>query len=448
VTDAPDNRPIILGGGVAGITAAVELARAGMRPLLVESRPYLGGRMRSFIHTATGDEIDNGQHLLMGCYHATFRLLDLLGTRQLVALQPSLHVEFRDPDGTADILDTPAALPSPLNVLAGMMRLRRLSIAERATLLRVGLAVRRGYAGPRETVRDYLTRLGQSQRVQERLWDPMIIATLNTAPAEASAQLFVEIMRRAFLGKGTASHLGFARHGLSRLIEPAAGYITSAGGAVQTGTTILRIDRDERGYRIHLKDREPITTRQIIAALPSRALHSLVSHDSQLLTGLGIQTLPSSPIVSLYLWFDQPLDSVPPFCALLGTSVQWLFNRRRIAAETNDRFPGLLSCTISAATAEAQTSADAMIAIAERELRAAIPELGSARLLEGLVIKEKEATFLASPASEALRPATRTALPGFYLAGDWTATGLPATIEGAVQSGFEATAQLLGAGRW
>jgi predicted NAD/FAD-dependent oxidoreductase len=303
-----------------------------------------------------------------------------------------------------------------------------------------------GNAGPDETVRGYLTRLGQSRRVQERLWDPMIIATLNTSPAEASARLFVEIMRRAFLGKGTASQLGFASHGLSRLIEPAAGYIASAGGGVLTGRTILRIERDECGYRIHLKDHEPLNTRQIIAALPSRAIHSLVAHDSTMLEELGIRALPTSPIVSLYLWFDQPLDKVPSFCALLGTSVQWLFNRRRIAAERNDRFPGLLSCTISAATAEAQTSADAMIAIAERELRAAIPELGSARLLEGLVIKEKEATFLASPASEALRPSTRTALPGFYLAGDWTATGLPATIEGAVQSGFDAAAEMLNAG--
>jgi squalene-associated FAD-dependent desaturase len=441
---APSNdRPIILGGGVAGIAAAVELARTGQRPLLVESRPYLGGRMRSFIHTATGDEIDNGQHLMMGCYHATFRLLDLLGTRHHVTLQPSLRVEFRDTNGTADILDTPTGLPAPLNVLSGMMRLRRLSLAERAALLRVGMAVRMGYPESGETVRHYLTRLGQSQRVQERLWNPMIIATLNTSPTEASARLFVEIMRRAFLGKGTASQLGFARQGLSRLIEPAAGYITSHGGAVLTGASILRIDRDERSYRIHLKDREPIVARQIISALPSRALHSLVAHDSELLEGLAIRPLPTSPIVSLYLWFDQPLDTLPTFCALLGTSVQWLFNRRRIAAERNDSYPGLLSCTISAATAEAQTSADAMIAIAERELRAAVPELGSARLIEGLVIKEKEATFLASPASEALRPVARTALPGFYLAGDWTATGLPATIEGAAQSGFEAVSEMV-----
>jgi squalene-associated FAD-dependent desaturase len=445
VKASPD-RPLILGGGIAGIAAAVELARQGLRPILIESRPYLGGRMRSFTHAATGEEIDNGQHLMMGCYHSTFRLLEALGTRQLVELQPSLRVEFRDADGKVDLLRTSSSLPSPLNLFGGMLGLHGLSIGERLSLLRVGLAARAGKVRGEETVREYLNRLGQSQRAQQRLWDPIVIATLNTAPERASAGLFIEVMRRAFLGNAVDSQLGFARSGLSRLIDPAVDYIEQRKGSVLTGTPILGIERHGDHYRVLLKQGEPLIAGRIISALPPHALRSIIARDERLreLLPFSDRVIEYSPIVSLYLWFDRPLDNLPEFCALLGTNVQWMFNRRKIAHGSSARYPGLLSCTISAAAADAQRSADEIIAMAERELRAALPEIGGAKLLEGLVVKEKQATFAATPAAEIVRPGTVTPFSGLYLAGDWTATRLPATIEGGAQSGFEAARCLAG----
>lgn len=434
--------PIVLGGGMAGIAAAVELASRGLRPTLVESRPYLGGRARSFTHQGTGDEIDNGQHLMMGCYRATFKLLETLGTRHLVRLDRALRVEFRQADGRSDTLDAPTSLPAPLNVLAGMLRLRGIDAHEKRALVRLGIASKLARPDDGETVERYLDRLGQSRRLCERLWHPIVIATLNTSPDRASAALFVEVMRRAFLASGTSSQLAFPTCGLSRLIEPAASYIERRGGRVLTGMAVTGIERDATGYRLQIKDGESIDAPLLVAALPPRALAPLLSHD---LTDAvpDAASIGYAPIVSIYLWYDRPLQELPAFAALIGTQVQWMFNRRRLGSPINTRFPGLLSCTISAAFEEAATDGADVIAMADRELRGAFPEMNGARLLDALAVKEKHATFEATPAVAARRPAARTRHAGLYLAGDWTATGLPATIEGAVISGYAAAEMLM-----
>lgn len=433
--------PVVLGGGMAGVAAAMELARRGLRPTLLESRPYLGGRARSFEHT-TGDEIDNGQHLLMGCYRSTFRLLEMLGTRDLVQTQRSLRVEFRDADGRRDVLAAPR-LPAPLGVLVGMARMSALTIAERMALLRLGVALRLG--GPRgdETAADYLARHGQPARLRQRLWDPMIIATLNLPAERASALLFARVMRLAFLGRGEDSHLAFARCGLSKLLAPARAAIERRGGTVVTGAPALGIVAEHGGYTIFLKDRPPLRASALITAVPERALRQLLGSTELADRALGAMPhLEYSPIVSAYLWYDHPLERLPAFAAMIGTATQWMFNRRAIDGSSNARFPGLVTCTISAAAAESAIEGEAIAAIVDRELRAAFPEIGDARLVERLVVKEKHATFAATPAAERVRPQARTQAQHLYLAGDWTATGLPATIEGAVQSGFAAAAAL------
>jgi squalene-associated FAD-dependent desaturase len=467
-------QPIVIGAGVAGLAAAVELARAGLRPRLLEARPFVGGRVRSFVHAATGDEIDNGQHLLMGCYHQTFRLLELIGTRDLVSIQDRLRVDFRDADGSPDRLIAARSLPSPLDVLWGMLRLRRLSVRERLSLVRVARAAMR-HDGPDETVESLLTRLGQSRAARERLWDPIVIATLNTAPHQASALLFLEVMRRAFLGRGDDSRLAIPRVGLSGLLEPAVSYINDRGGSVELGASVVAIVSSGGRHVIRVKDHPDITTTRLVLAVPPRSAATLLEAQggTTRATTAADDPLELSPIVSLYLWYDRPLDDLPEITALLGTRVQWVFNRRRMMAQparddesrshAEDSRPsesraseshafesrtgatrlGLLSCTISAADAESAESAEQVIARADAELRGAFAELASARLVDALVVTEKHATFRATPSIGPLRPATHSGVAGLYLAGDWTATGLPATIEGAAQSGFDAAAALL-----
>jgi squalene-associated FAD-dependent desaturase len=424
---------------MAGIAAAVTLAERGARPILIESRPYIGGRTRSFIHAGSGDEIDNGQHLMMGCYRSTFALLEKLGTRDLVAVDRSLGVEFREPGGRRVSLNAPRILPSPLDVLAGMLAMKGIGIGERLALLRLGASVATRRPGSDETVAGYLARLGQSRRLRDRLWDPLAIATLNTPPEKASALLFVEVMRRAFLGRGDDSHLAFPTVGLSRLVDPARDHIERHGGTVITGAPVAAIERRDDAWLIRLKDGDPIIASKVISALPERALRRVIPLRSPLASILPpASSFGYSPIVSLYLWYDIPLPLLPRFAALIGTSVQWVFNRGRIAGERDAARGGLLSCTISAAFEESASESGNVAAMAGRELASAFPEMRGARLVDALVIKEKHATFAATPEAERHRPSPRIAHDGFLLAGDWTATGLPATIEGAVMSGVAA----------
>lgn len=438
------NKPIVLGGGIAGIAAAIRLAQAGMQPTLIESRPYLGGRLRSFIHPETGDEIDNGQHLLMGCYHSTLELLETIGTRQLVELQPTLSVQFRNPDGRSELFATSRWLPSRLGVVAGMLRLKQLSFAERLGLLQVGIATFTQQPKPNETATEYLRRLNQSPVACQRFWDPIIIATLNTPPEQAAASLFVRVMQLAFLGGRVDSQLGFVKRGLSALHAPAQTIIEQHGGRVIVGSPITGIEVQQGNhFVIQLKERESITASQIISALPHASLRNISSPAMLRQVPSLAQPMPVSPIVSLYLWFDSPLLQLPAFAAMIGTGVQWMFNKRRIVPTENARFPGLLSCTISAAVAESTLQINQLVTRAEQELRGAFPEIDGARLLAWQVIKEKQATFAATPATETQRPYTSTAIAGFYLAGDWVATGLPGTIEGGVQSGFAAADMMI-----
>ncbi len=439
------NQPVILGGGVAGIAAAVELAEAGAEPILIESRPYLGGRVRSFVHRETGDEIDNGRHLMMGSYRETFALLDRLGTRHLLAVQPALRVGFRHADGSTDLLAASSRLPSPLNVLLGMMGLRRLSLRERLGLIRVGLDAKGKGPGERETVADYLHRLGQSRTVCERLGNPLVIAVLNTVPERASARLFAEVMRLAFMGKGEDSRLVFPLVGLSRLLEPARDRIALKGGTVLTGCYASDVGRENGEWNVVLRDGRTFQTRGLLSALPWHEFAELFGKKVPERKDDPVLLSPPrhNPIISLYLWFDRSLNDLPEFGAMLGTRVEWVFNRRKISGESNERFPGLLECVISAADDLVGVENDRIAGIVEQELRGAFAGLRGTALLAVQVIKEKRATFEATPPVEAIRPVPGRFAEGLFVAGDWTGTGLPGTIEGAVLSGRLAAHALL-----
>ena len=426
---------------MAGIAAAMELVDLGTNPILVESRPYLGGRLRSFVHRETGDEIDNGRHLLMGCYHETFGMLKRLGTDNLVTLQKALRVEFRTTDDSNNLLSSPSWFPAPLSTLIGMLRLQQLSFAERWGLVRLGLHLKLSEPYNHETVEQYLNRLGQSKKTQERLWNPLVIATLNTRSEEASAQLFAAVMRLAFLSGGDDSKLALPRAGLSHLIAPAEDYITSRGGSIYTGRFVAQIKSLDKGWNVFLRDGEVLHSSTLLSALPWHEASTLLAEylpqyqEDQGVKDDQVGSLPHNPIVSLYLWFDDVLEEIPTFSAMLGTQVEWMFNRRKISGEKNHRFPGLLECVVSAADKIVELDNKELVAIAEKDLRATFPELGRAKLIASQVVKEKRATFHASSKINALRPVPGCLSDGLFIAGDWTATGLPGTIEGAVRSG-------------
>ena len=425
-----EERPIVLGGGFAGIAAAVTLADKGAAPLLLESRPFLGGRARSFHHEESGDEIDNGQHLMMGCYTETLHLLEKLGTRHLVDVDSSLSVEFRDVDRTAR-LHAPPSLPAPLDVLVGMFRYDGAGLRERMRLMRAGLAARRdGPSGM--SVAAWLRSQKQSDQLMREMWTPLVVATMNTDPEEASLPLFLTMLRLSFLKGGQSASLAFPRAGLSELIAPVEEYLKERGGEVRTGTAVRSLQRGEGGEWL-VETREKVyATDNLVSALPWHACHRLVGDH------YPIAPPPKqNGILSLYLWYDAPLKDLPRCTALLGSEVEWVFNRRKVVDRKPGRYPGLLSCVTSNAGDRAGDVA--WVAKAIEEVRERLPEIGGAKVVASQAIHEKRATFAATDAVEALRPEPGEIMSGLTLCGSWTATGLPGTIEGAVRSGVRGT---------
>ncbi len=436
---------IIIGGGFAGLAAGVALAEAGKRVCLLEQKPYLGGRARSFQGPTTGSIVDNGQHLFMGCYHSTIQFLKTIGTLDRVRFQTTLSVPFLDRDGRLTHLNCPA-LPSPWHLFLGVLRSGSFSLKQKLEVLRMGKALRNGGAGfgpsDAESVTAWLSRRGQSEGLQRNFWDLICIAAMNEDPRAASAKLFERVVRLALFSAPEDSRLGMARVGLSECYTAAAqSFIESRGGRVQVGRGVNQLLIKEGACRGVDAGGERIVDLPVIAALPWHQLATVLP--GELLRGEpffgGALALRPAPIISINLWFDAPITDLE-FAGLRGTTIQWLFDRSRILGDKSH----YISLVLSGAREHVSRSKEELLAISLRELGEMLPAARKAKLLHSLVIKERFATFSPSPEADALRPPARTPIHGLFLAGDWTATGLPATIEGAVQSGYAAAREFLG----
>jgi squalene-associated FAD-dependent desaturase len=427
----------VVGGGFAGLAAAVRLARAGVRVTVLERRPFLGGRAYSFSDPVTGDVIDNGPHALMGAYTEALDFLGEIGCAGRLWVQPRLHVTMADPELGVGQVAAPS-VPGPLQASAALLRYRLLSRVDRVRLLAgaVRLAARSPSALQGETVARALAGVGQSAAACERFWHPLAIATLNEAPEMAAAAPFAAVLRRAFFAGARAARFALARVPLSELYTAAAqALIEAAGGAVSTGAAVATVAvSDRRVDAVVLRDGRRIDADAVVIALPAAALLRVLPpalHDApsfRRIAGLG-----TSPIVSVHLWLDRAVAWGSPFLGLLGTRAQWLFDCGTTAAG------GHRVATVTSGARWWDDAADAEIAAAVlADARAVLPALRAATCVRALVIRERHATLSLTPAADALRPAARTPLENLFLAGDWLQTGLPATIEGAVQSGREA----------
>lgn len=429
---------VIIGGGLAGLSAAVECANAGRSVLLAEQKPRLGGRAYSFRHPETGDEIDNGQHLMMGCYHATLRYLRLIGTEHLTELQHELTIPFRRAGRTPTLLRT-LPLPAPLHVFAGLMRLRHLTPADRLGLVRVGLELLRRDPGNDPqlqslTVAQWLGNLGQSENIKRSLWEIIAVGALNDAPERISAALFVTVLKAAFFGSRKHASLLIPRRGLSPvLIDGAEEFLRQRHGRILLNTTVDHVAvKDGSVASLALSNGETVYPRSVISAVPYFDIPKLFG-SGEAIGVTGLDRFISSPIVTVHLWFDAHF--VPePLAALVDSPVHWVFNRSLITGKGES---GLMSVAlvISGAHAIAEMEKEEVVELACRELRRFYPLASAARVIHALTIKEKRATFSPSVGMENIRPPHRTKLRNLFLAGDWTDTKLPATIEGAVLSG-------------
>ncbi|HET8946683.1 MAG TPA: hydroxysqualene dehydroxylase HpnE [Candidatus Polarisedimenticolia bacterium] len=437
---------VVVGGGFAGLAAATALAEAGAKVTLCESRPHLGGRARSWIDPVTGSIIDNGQHLLMGCYAEMLRFLERIGAAGRVAWGDGLEVPYLDPGGRATVLRAGAGR---IGALAGLLRFNGLPFGERLAAARVPIASRRDDPALEEmTVAQWLARLEQSAEARRRLWDPLAVAALNEAPERAAASGFAAALRHAFFSGPRGIALGAPRVGLSDLyVEPGTHYLRAHGGEVRPRAQVQRLlESGTRCSGVLLAGGERLEAGAVIAAVPPKALLELLPPAlaaDRFFARVG--ELRDSAILSVYLWYGAPFVE-RPYAALLGGFWQWVFMRDGVRPPPSaGKEPaavrgGLHVVTLvrSAAAGDADRPKEALVRQAIEELRRYVPAVGRLAPRHDMVIKEKSATVSLTPGTGALRPTTITPLERFYLAGDWVATGIPATVESACLSGHAA----------
>ena len=419
----------IIGAGWAGMAAAVALAQAKIRVTVFEAARHPGGRARSV--EIEGIELDNGQHLMIGAYRETLRLMRTVGADpdRLLARQP-LAIEYPGKFS----LRAPR-LPAPLHLAAALLTAGGLTFGERMAAMRFMTAMRRNAyrIAADMPVAELLVRHRQTGALARYLWEPLCVSALNTPAASASAQVFLNLFRDALDGARANSDFLFPRVALGKLFpEPAADFVRANGGSVRLGTPVRTLDKTAEGFVL---DAGPERYSHAILAAGPHQIDALLERFAALApTRQSVAALAYEPIYTCYLQYPQEVSMPQPMTGFDGGNVQWIFDRGRL-----NGIAGLLAAVISARGAHQLVSQNDLASAIHRELAAFLPGLPAP--LWSRVIAEKRATFSCRPGIA--RPANRTAVDRLYLAGDYTASDYPSTLESAVRSGVLAAKLVL-----
>ncbi|WP_078607571.1 hydroxysqualene dehydroxylase HpnE [Streptomyces flavidovirens] len=437
---------VVVGGGLAGVTAALQLADAGMRVTLLEGRPRLGGLAFSFRRGEL--TVDNGQHVYLRCCTAYRWFLDRVEGAGLAPLQSRLDVPVLDvgrPAGPRLGRLRRTALPVPLHLAASLAAYPHLSLAERASVGRAALALKK--LDPADPALDgvdfatWLGRHGQSPRTIEALWDLVGVATLNATAPDASLGLAAMVFKTGLLSDPGAADIGWAHVPLGDLHDTLARKaLDSAGVRTALRTRVSSLSRSvSGGWSVGTAAGERIEADAVVLAVPQRETHAVlpegVIDDPGRLLDIG-----TAPILNVHVVYDRKVLR-RPFFAALGSPVQWVFDR----TESSGLRGGgqYLAVSQSAARGEIDAPVAELRARYLPELERLLPAARGAGVRDFFVTRERTATFAPTPGVGRLRPGARTHAPGLYLAGAWTATGWPATMEGAVRSGITAAGAAL-----
>lgn len=447
---------VVIGGGLAGITAAVALRDAGDRVTLLEGRPWLGGATCSF--SRGGLMIDNGQHVFLRCCTSYRELLARLGVTGSVALQERFDVTVLSPDGRARLRRT--WLPGPLHFARALAGYRFLSLPQRLAVARAAMAMR--FTDPRrpgldsQRLGDWMSARGQGEQARRRLWDLFIVSALNIDGDEASVPLAATVLKTALLGSRGAADLGVPTVPLGDLHGRAAQSLLDRLGAdVRLGAKVVAVEADPGGgFGVEMAssaDTADGLTRPrvrgngsmipadgVVLAVPAAQAASLAG-PAGVTDAARWPDLGWSPIVNVHVIYDRRVTRLP-FAAAVDSPVQWVFDKTRNSGLGTGQY---LAVSLSAA--------DSYVDVPVAELRERFipaleqlfPAAAAARVTDFFVTRERRATFRQASGSAALRPAAATTLPGLVLAGAWTDTGWPDTMEGAVRSGHAAAQELL-----
>jgi squalene-associated FAD-dependent desaturase len=433
---------VVIGGGLAGITTALDCAAAGAQVTLVEVRRRLGGAAYSF--ERDGMRLDNGQHVFLRCCAAYRALLARLGSDHQVTVQPRLEIPVLSP-GAETVMLRRGSLPPPLHLAGALARYPHLTRTQRFSAAFAAHALAAldpsDQALDRQTFGEWLGAHGQDEHAVSVLWDLIALPTLNLPAAEASLALGAFVFRTGLLAGADAGDIGFHTGTLGDTIgEPGEQALTRAGVEFRLGWRAEGLQRVAGGFEV-AGGEGGLSAEAVVVALPhTRAAGLLEPQLPQL--AATIRGLGSSPIVNLHVVYDRVVCE-EPFAAGVGTPVQYLFDRTAAAGAP----PGCqyLAVSLSGAEREMQMSVDALRERFLPAMEQLLPGARGAKVERFLATREHAATFRAAPGTAALRPGPRTSIPGLVLAGSWTDTSWPATLEGAVLSGHSAAAVALSA---
>lgn len=434
----------IVGGGLAGLAAGCALADAGCRISLYERRPYLGGRASSYQHPGTGEVVDNCQHVLLGCCTNLIDLYRRTGVEDKIRWYDELT--FLEPGGRASHI-RPSFLPAPLHNGFSFLGAHCLGFRDKISIGRVMMALlRRVPADNGQSFLAWLERYSPTPAALERFWKPILISALNEDLDRVSVFYAGQVIRESFMKSAAAGRMGIPAIPLSDLYAAGAGYIQARGGEVFLRASVEALAVEDSGVRLKTAQGE-VTADAVVLAVPSdialKLLPENLRPEGWTAASDGLDT---SPIAGIHLWFDRQISELD-HAVLLDRTIQWMFHKSRIQAEVRggDSADGsYVELVVSAAKTLVNLSKNEIVELAVRELREFFPAAREAVLVKSTVIKEIHATFSPGPGVDRFRPTPATASERVFLSGDWIATKWPATMEGAVRSGYltaEALAQ-------
>ena len=439
---------VVVGAGVAGLNAAAALAQAGVNVTVLERRAYVGGRAYSYLHPAL-DEVVDSQHVLLGCCTNLLEFCAEAGVAEKISWYD--EQTFLTPDGSASVIAR-SRLPVPFEYAGSFLRAPMLGAGDKVAVARGLMGLMRGTReSDDESVAQWYRRTGQTERAVRHLWEPIVLATLNDNAENCSMGYAGKVFYEIFLKNAEGGRLGIPTVPLSEFYAAGSALVEARGGCVQlrAGVEAL-IRRDDGRWELRTNDAAYVAD-DVVLALPFEQTERLVSGmavrgaeaaamQADLIEGMG--RFVHSPFISILLWFDREITDLD-HAWLLDTTIQWFFHKSRIRRYAPER-GSYVELVIAGSRTELPKSRAEILEPALQELQRFFPDVAKAKLLKSGVLKEARATFSVTPGLERGRPAQATGIPGLYLAGDWTRTDWPSTMEGAARSGRLAAGAVMG----
>jgi squalene-associated FAD-dependent desaturase len=452
----PSQSVLVIGGGLAGLASAVALAEAGLEVRLVEKRPHLGGRATSYT-LPDGSEVDNCQHVTLGCCTNLADFYDRAGTGDKIRFYDRLY--FVDRRGRRSTIQA-SGLPAPLHLAPSFLGFGALSSADKIAIAKALLAIARAGGKPKDidsiSMLEWLHRMKQTPGAIERFWRVVLVSALDEELSRTDAHFGIDVFWKGFLASRGGYRIGIPSVPLAALYEGCRDAVVKRGGVVRlrSGVREIRLRGCEFASAV-LDDGSDVSADACIAAVPHTALLGLLPKEmgegGRPLEGL--RHIRTSPITGVHLWFDRTVMT-EPFLTLLDHKTQWVFNKSLLSAGNGKRNAGevaapskgqYLQLVISASYDLVPLSRREIIDLCRAELADVLPATREAKLDKATVIKEVSATFSPEPGVDRFRPAQDFGAKKFFLAGDWTRTNWPSTMEGAVRSGYLAAEAVLSA---